>query len=176
MQPVLIILYSLLLSASPHKAGQDTCDIKENGYTGYIMPLEGTDAKYDPGNIYYRPSVSDVILAEKMLDSYLDIFCRLNKGWHDLNLSPSDSVLYRGLFTSYFKGYYRQYAAYIPKKGDHKFVSINLISPDFQDRVMNKPGFLKNHWAEIDDGGSILFHADIDLVTGDVFLRDNGGG
>lgn len=138
------------------------------------MPLEGTQAKYDPANVYYRPSVSEVVLSEKMLDSYLDIFCRLNKGWKDLSLSHSDSVRYRGLFTSYFKGYYRQYAAYIPKNGNHKFISVCLVSPDFQDRVKDKSDFLKKYWAEIDDGGPILFHADIDLITGDVFLRDNG--
>ena len=139
------------------------------------MPLEGTEAKYDPANIYYRPSVSEVDLSEKMLDSYLDIFCRLNNGWRDLSLSLSDSINYRALFTSYFKGYYRQYTAYIPKKNStHKYISICLVSPDFQDRVKDKPDFLKNHWVEVDDGGPILFHADIDLITGDVFLRDNG--
>src|ERR1700733_6127561 len=106
MQPLLIILYSLLISKNPSTPGNDTCEIKGNGYTGYIMPIEGTQAKYDPGNVYYRPSVSEVDLAEKMLDSYLDIFCRLNKGWGELNLSHSDSIRYRGLFTSYFKGYY----------------------------------------------------------------------
>ncbi len=174
MQPFWIILYTLLLSSNPSRSIKDTCEIKGNGYNGYIMPISGTNAKSDPENVYYRPSVSEVVLAEKMLGSYLDIFCRLNNGWKDLALSPSDSVLYRGFFTSYFKGYYRQYAAYIPKNGTHKFVSINLVSPAFRDEVKDKPDFLKRELADVDDGAWILFHADIDLVTGDVFLRDNG--
>ena len=74
MHTLLIVLYSLLLSANPYKTGQDSFEIKGNGYTGYIMPLEGTESKFDPGNIYYRPSQSEIVLAEKMLDSYLDIF------------------------------------------------------------------------------------------------------
>lgn len=156
--------------------GKDTCDIKGNGYEGYIMPLAGTDAKYDPGNTYFRPSVSEVVLSEKMLDSYLDIFLRNNKNWRDLQLNTSDSVRYRALFISYFKGYYRQYTAYIPKNGGHKFISICLVSPLYQDEVRDKPGSLRKEWAMVMDGGSILFHADIDLITGDVFLRDNGGG
>jgi len=176
MQPFLIIAYVFALSANPHKQIRDSFEVNENGYKGHIMPLKGTDSKYDPANIYYRPSRSEVLLSEKMLASYLDIFCRLNKGWRDLHLSHSDSICYHVLFNSYFEGYYRQYTAYTPKNGGHKFISVCLVSPDFQDRVKDKPDFLKNHWAEIDDGGPILFHADIDLVTGDVFLRDNGSG
>jgi|SRR6185437_2327796 len=176
MHPIFILFFSLASYISPYKAVHDSFEVKSNGHTGYILPIEATEAKYDPGNVYYRPSASEVDLAEKMMASYLDIFCRLNKGWRELDLSASDSTRYRALFTSYFKGYYRQYTAYVPKKGGHKFISICLVSPDFQDRVSDKPGYLEKRWAEIDDGGPILFHADIDLVTGDVFLRDNGSG
>ncbi len=174
MHSFIFILASIFLSVNPNPAVKDSFEIRGNGYTGYIMPLEHTQAKYDPGNIYTQPAAPEIALAEKMLASYLDIFCRLNKGWRDLNLSPSDSIRYRGYFTSFFKGYYRQYTAYVSKKGGHKFISICLVSPDFQNRVSDKKDYLKHNWAEIDEGGPILFHADIDLTTGDVFLRDNG--
>jgi len=169
-----VILYGFKVAADSHQKARDLFEVHEIGYGGYIMPLVGTESKYDPLNVYSRPSQSTVRLSEKMLASYLDIFCRLNKGWQDLHLNSADSVHYHLLFTSYFEGYYRQYAAYTPKNGGHKFISICLVSPDFQNRVKDKPDYLKNHWAEADEGGPILFHADIDLITGDVFLRDNG--
>jgi len=174
MPTFIIILCTVFFSPNHSRSVHDTCEIQGNNYTGYIIPLKGTEASYDPSNIYYRPSVSEVDLAEKMLASYLDIFCRNPKNWAELQINHSDSARYHYLFTSYFKGYYRQYTAYIPKKGGHKTISICLVSPDFQNRVKDKPEILKNQWAEIDDGGLVLFHAEIDLITGDVFLRDNG--
>lgn len=176
MHTILLFLASLTLSTSPPQSVPDSSTIQEAEYAGYIMPVIHTQAKYDPANIYFTPTRDEVALAEKMLASYLDIFCRLNNGWKDLALSPADSARYRTLFTTHFKSYFRQYAAYVPKNGTHKFVSINLVSPEFQSRLNDQNTWLRNNWAEIDDGGAILFHAEIDLTTGDVFLRDNGSG
>lgn len=176
MHSFFIIIPTLLFSASPYQASQDSSEVQTNNYSGYIMPLDKTQARYDPANVYFIPTKDEINLAEGMLASYLDIFCRLNNGWKDLALSPADSIKYRAYFTSHFKDYFRQYAAYIPKNGTHEFISVCLVSPEFQARLSDKNSYLKNNWAETDDGGPILFHAEIDLITGDVFLRDNGSG
>ena len=142
---------------------EDTFEVKRLDYQGYIMPL-GLNPNIDADGAY-RPGRQEVYKAEKYLKTYLDSFCFNPKDYMD----KSDCKVIKTKLGKYF----RQYHAYYNILTGHHIVNILLISPEHQRPLEEMK--TNEEWG-VKDGGSILFHAMIDLNTGKVEFHDNGWG
>jgi hypothetical protein len=155
---------------------KDSFEINEADYRGYIMPLESyTRTKFVSDSIHYVPLREEVQKAEKLLKQHLDSFCMNYDTTVDFDksqiINPNDYDC--KIIKTQFKNYFRQYAGYIKMKNHHRIVYILCVSRG-QQTSLDK---MKCEWMDrIGDGGPILFHAYIDLETGEVWFHDNGWG